>query len=86
MFSPSADGNTHVFSAHQDVAPRMDINKELRKMYRPKKWGEGRRVASIPTVVWEHLQREGIADNPKRLKKWLNDPDNKAFRTLEGRV
>jgi hypothetical protein len=50
------------------------------------KWGEMARVASIPLSVYADLKRKGIVDDPKAMKKWLNDPDNRAFRTREGTV
>lgn len=50
------------------------------------KWGEMARVASIPLSVYYDLKRKGITDDPKAFKKWLNDPDNRAFRTREGTV
>ncbi len=71
----------------QDVEPILDHNKRLMTMndgYSPSR--DLRRVASIPNVIWERLMREGIADDPKALKRWLNDPDNRYFRTAPGRV
>ena len=50
------------------------------------KWGEMARVASIPLSVFYDLKRRGIADDPKAMKKWLNDADNRVFRTREGTV
>ena len=50
------------------------------------KWGDMARVASIPLNVYYDLKRRGIADDPKAMKKWLNDPDNRVFRTREGTV
>ena len=43
-------------------------------------------VARIPLVVYEELMRKGIAQDPKRLKAWLNDSDNRAFRSHPGRI
>lgn len=43
-------------------------------------------VAHIPPVVVEMLRKQRILDDPKRLKKWLNDRDNRMFRTRPGRV
>lgn len=48
------------------------------------KWGDVNKVASIPLSVYYRLKREGIADDPAALKKWLNNPDNRVFRTREG--
>jgi len=50
------------------------------------KWGDLARVASIPLSVYYDLKKRGIADDPAALKKWLNDPDNLAFRTRGGRL
>lgn len=50
------------------------------------KWGDMSRVASIPLSVYYELKRKGIADDPAALKKWLNDSDNRVFRTREGTV
>lgn len=43
-------------------------------------------VARIPLVILEDLQRKGITKDKKRMKAWLNDPDNRFFRTREGKV
>ena len=49
------------------------------------RWGEKlNRVASIPLSVYYDLKRKGIADDPARMKNWMNDPDNRAFRTRGG--
>jgi hypothetical protein len=32
------------------------------------------------------LKQQGIIDDPKALRRWLNDPDNRYFRTRPGRV
>jgi hypothetical protein len=48
--------------------------------------GDMRHVARIPLVVYDDLMRRGIAQDPARLKAWLNDPDNRLFRSHPGRV
>lgn len=50
------------------------------------KWGDMARVASIPLSVYYDLKRRGIVDDPVAMKRWLNDPDNRAFRTRGGTV
>lgn len=50
------------------------------------RWGEGQRVASIPCIIWQQLVEQGIADDDKALRKWLDDPDNQVFRTRPGRI
>lgn len=86
MFHPSSDGDTFIEHGMQEVSERLSINRALQNENRPQGWGEGQRVASIPVTVWEGLMRDGTADDPKKLKVWLNDPDNRAFRTRLGRV
>jgi len=44
------------------------------------------KVASIPLALFMELKKKGIANDPAALKKWLNDPDNRAFRTKPGIV
>ena len=85
MFHPSSDGNTFIEHGEQEISERLSINKALQNMPRDG-WGEGQRVASVPAVVVEYLMREGIYYDQKRLKAWLNDPDNLAFRTRLGKV
>jgi len=48
--------------------------------------GDMHRVASIPMNVYLELRQKGILDDQKKLRAWLNDPDNRYFRTRPGRV
>jgi hypothetical protein len=48
------------------------------------KFGNHAKVASIPLSVYYELKKQGIADDPTALKKWLNQSDNQAFRTRSG--
>jgi hypothetical protein len=86
--SEDPDGNDMILEDVQDVTEILDHNKAERHMHDERSgWkGDMHRVASIPLVVWAELKREGIATDTKRLKKWLDDPDNMAFRTRPGRV
>lgn len=43
-------------------------------------------VARIPIVKLEELMRKGITRDQKAMKKWLNDPENRYYRTREGKV
>lgn len=51
-----------------------------------KRFGEWAKVASLPMTLYLKLKQEGVLDDPKALKRWLNDPDNRYFRTHEGRL
>lgn len=71
----------------QDVAAILDNNKALQTLndgYSPSR--EFRRIASIPLVVWAQWEREGITKDQAALRRRLNDPDNRFFRTSVGRV
>ena len=69
----------------QDVTSIANVNKRSYADIDSKaKYGDLARVASIPLSVYYDLKRRGIADDPAALKKWLNDPDNRAFRTRGG--
>jgi hypothetical protein len=43
-------------------------------------------VAELPAIVVHRLMREGIWRDEKAMRKWLNDRDNRAFRTTGGRI
>jgi hypothetical protein len=44
------------------------------------------KVAELPLATYMLLKQLGIMDDSKRFKTWLNDPDNRFFRTYDGRV
>ena len=77
------DKGEYVMETVQNVSTITDANK---RQYNDStgKWGDMQKVASIPLPVYYELKRQGIADDPKALKKWLNDRDNQVFRTKAG--
>lgn len=83
-----ADHDGSVTVEHrQDVTELVDANKrEFNQWDERSRWGEGRKVAEIPMVTYMELVRAGIARDPAALKKWLNDPDQRVFRTSPGRL
>jgi hypothetical protein len=77
-------GQIHIEQV-QDVTPIVEANKALYNLSDGvPRFGDGKRVASIPMVIYMELKRQGIAQDEKKLRQWLNDPDNRAFRTLPG--
>lgn len=51
------------------------------------RWGNGRRVASIPMdVYFAHLAQARKDGDTAYIRKFLNDSDNAKFRTFAGRV
>lgn len=68
-----------------DASVAVAVNQERMKEKRPR--GDGMRmVASLPLSVFHDLQKRGILKDKKALKRWLNDPDNRFFRTTTERV
>ena len=43
------------------------------------------KVASIPVVVWQRLVQTGVAHDQQALNAWLNQRDNRVFRTDDAR-
>ena len=79
--------DTVKIATSQDVTKIVEANKRARnEIDRHHKFGEWSKVASIPLTVLYDLKRRGIADDPAAFKRWLNDPDNRAFRTRDARI
>lgn len=79
--------DTFTISSEQNVRHILDENSAtFNSTDERARWGEGQRVAYIPLAVWQQLKQDGIADDEKRFKAWLNDSDNRQFRTRPGRV
>lgn len=76
----------------QDVSDIVELNKVHQRQFTSgkDKWGDGydhkTKVASIPLSIWMELRKKGITADPVAMKRWLNDPDNFAFRTRPGTV
>lgn len=70
----------------QNVQALVELNKAIANED-PGNWrADMHRVASIPMSLFYDLKRRGIVDDEKALRKWLNDPDNRVFRTKPGRL
>ena len=81
------DDGTVTLEKQQDVTALIEQNKSLMASTDERaRYGELQRVASIPLTVYFDLLQKGILKDPKRMKEWLNDPANRAFRTRPGRV
>ena len=87
-----ADDNA-VITQEEDLTPYLEANKEAYNNS-DSKWSNrlfGNRIASIPNIVIDQLNKDGIMqgfqviDQP-RFFKWLNDPDNRFFRTKPGKL
>ena len=77
--------DTAFIEKRQDVTAIVEANKaEMNQDHG--RYGEWNKVASIPLSVFYDLKQKGIVDDPAAMKKWLNDSENKFFRTRPGRV
>ena len=66
----------------QEVTDLIDMNTALRNSSASPNRSSGmRRVASVPMNIYMELKEKGILQDAKRLRAWLNDPDNRAWRT-----
>ena len=81
------DGSVSI-TTHQDIEPTIEQNKKEYNLYGDKltsgKMGEWHRVASIPSTIYDQWLKEtngAIKKDNKLLAKYLNDPDNKYFKT-----
>lgn len=71
----------------QDVAPIAQLNHEsFKDTTSLDRWGDGQRVARIPLTTYHELRKQGITQDQAAFKRWLNDPDNRVFRTRPGKV
>ena len=85
-----ADGD-HIVT-EQRFAPLLRINKQMNN-----DWQKGQmrgtqkhiqHVAEIPNVLYHHLLKTlgKPSENPSGWKRWLNDSENRDFRTGGGNI
>jgi hypothetical protein len=71
----------------QNVTPYLEAAKaSYNSTDERARWGDWAKVMTIPTSLYFDLKKKGIADDPARMKRWLNDRDNRLFRTRPGIV
>lgn len=81
------DGQAHHVRTDYQVDKLLDLNKEAHNESLGAKWGDGRRVASIPlNTYFDQLQEAQNQQDTRYLNRWLNDSDNRHFRTFEGNL
>lgn len=87
IFHASDDGDSFVLEKQQDVSGIVEFNKaQLNAHTSLDRWGDGKKVASIPMAVYAEWVATGKDKDPAFIKRWLNDPANAHFRTRPGRV
>ena len=65
----------------QDVQGLIDLAKNMEDIPPDR---EFRHVGFIPDYVLNEAMRDGWVNDRKKIKQWLNDPDNRKFRTWKG--
>jgi hypothetical protein len=91
-----ADGDGGIIiETRQDITANIEQNlKEFNSYDERARWSDdmfGNKVASIPLTVIDDLNAKGIMRgfavvDEKKFKEFLNNPDNRFFRTRPGRV
>lgn len=91
-----ADGDGGIIiETRQDISDILEQNKkEYNSFDERAKWSDelfGNKVASIPMTVIDELNKQGIMRgfavlDEKRFRAWLNERDNRVFRTRTGVV
>lgn len=81
------DGKGLHFRTDYQVDRTLELNKQAFNESQGARWNEGRRVASIPlNIYYDQLEEAQSQNDEKYLSKWLNNGDNRRFRTFEGDV
>lgn len=81
------DGQATHYRTDQRVDKILQDNAAAKSDMSGKAWGGGQRVASIPlNVYFDKLAEATRQGDQNYISKWLNDSENAAFRTFEGRV
>lgn len=81
-----------IIETSQNVTDVIEENKaQYNSTDERARWGEWTKVASIPLALFQELNEKGICRgfmviDQKRMKAWLNDPENRYFRTRPGRI
>ncbi len=85
-------GDEYAIQTVQDVSDVIAVNKEDFKDNAGTRFDRFlNHVARIPTAIYYALMRRGIIDERQdpegtRQKAWLNDPDQRAWRSRPGKI
>lgn len=90
------NGDNLIVKKSQDISHLIEYNKsQYNQSDERQRWdgnnAYGNKVASIPLVVFNELDKLGITRgfsiiDHKRFKEFLNNPDNRVFRTRTGKI
>lgn len=85
-FSYNDDDDTFTIETEYNADALVEANKRSFNDAGGNWKGDLHRVAQIPMPLYWELQEKGILDDQAAFKRWLNDPDNRFFRTRPGKV
>ncbi|NTF06864.1 hypothetical protein G6L37_11895 [Agrobacterium rubi] len=54
--------------------------REAAEFSKNHKMSDQQKVTTLPVGMYYHLKEQGIADDPERFARWMNDSDNSKFR------
>lgn len=80
----SRQGGAMHFVTQQDCDGIVAANRRDAEVDQSKR--QFRLAARIPLAVVDQATKEGWLHDKARWRRWLNDPDNRAFRVSGGRV
>ena len=79
--------NMHVHHCPISESPIIALMKHNEKERdKEMRWGDGKVAASVDPFTMNKLMLEGRAHDPDAMKKWLNQPSNKHYRTMKGKI
>jgi|SRR5580765_7225173 len=80
--------DTYTLIDEADVTALLENNQRLYNDA-PRRWGEGAVHTSLHPVMREKLKHQGIIrpdGDPEPYRRFVNDPDNRKWRTRPGKV
>ena len=69
----------------QDIKPIVEQCKREASNFQGTNREGFTKVASIPGVIWQRIVQTGIAHDQAALNAWLDERDNRVFRTDDAR-
>ncbi len=80
------DGGYTFRTDQHAVEAAIEPNAEFAAATERKRFGDYVRIASVPNIIVEqHQLDEKLRADPKAFSRWINDSENRAFRTSRGR-
>lgn len=85
-FCENQDG-TILWHTETVVEELVEQNKAAFSDSENKRWGDGKVIASIDLPTYfDKIVPAKLNGDDAYIKRWLNDPDNRAYRTFKGNI